>query len=789
MKPKKLVISAFGPYADRMELDFDRLGGGLYLITGDTGAGKTTIFDAITFALYGEASGEIRKGEMFRSKYAKPEVRTFVELTFTYQGKDYTVKRNPEYLRPKDRGQGMTMEKANAELIFPDERQPVTKTSEVTKKVTELLGLDQRQFRQIAMIAQGDFQKLLLTGTADRSEIFRKMFHTEIYQELQKRLREAAKERWKIYDEKKRSISQYLDNVVCPEEAEWKKEFDRLKKNKFDGQVMRGMELLARCIEWDDEKLKALQDEQSTLNEEIEKKNQLLGKIKERQTRQKEKEQKEKEWETLLPKEEEKKKRSEQAEKEAEICKQLEEQIREEKVCLELLRKVQQEQSAMTQLQKELQAATEAKEQLQTEQERAKKVLEQKKAREERLSDAEVKLARTEQKEAYAAEQIQQMEAYCETIAGAVKEETANKEEESVLCKKIKETEETAARAAEEAERLAGQDQVCEKLLDEKKNLEQKIHTLEETKKQLERTTAERTQIAAQVTQLRKEEENLQADIATTAEHLAERDGAALLQEKYHQKLETLENLLESWEQGRKELEEKQGAYQREIKKRDALRETYQAMESLFLDAQAGILAEKLTEGEPCPVCGAIHHPQPARRAEHTPDKETLDHKKEELRMQEEAAAGQSEAAGQLQQTGTGKTCTANGMAVKRTARESERTRTEATFTDAGCFISTGSGREGRAASEGRRNTESTSDGICGTGKKTDRTAEKTGKHKKDHCSGTDTAWPGRRNQKSTGRTVGKRNYGGAKNDCFYGEKESCAKKGSGGERGQKLPG
>ena len=233
------------------------------------------------------------------------------------------------------------------------------------------------------------------------------------------------------------------------------------------------------------------------------------------------------------------------------------------------------------------------------------------------------------------------------------------------------------------------------------------------------------------MTQLRKEEENLQADIATTAEHLAERDGAALLQEKYHQKLEMLENLLESWEQGRKELEEKQGAYQREIKKRDALRETYQAMESLFLDAQAGILAEKLTEGEPCPVCGAIHHPQPARRAEHTPDKETLDQKKEELRMQEEAAAGQSEAAGSCSRQIQEKRAQLTEWLLKRAARESERTRTEATFADAGCFISTGSGREGRAASEGRRNTESTSDGICGTGKKTDRTAEKTGKHKK----------------------------------------------------------
>ena len=143
MKPKKLVISAFGPYGEKTVVDFEKLGEkGLYLITGDTGAGKTTLFDAITFALYGEASGNVRETGMFRSKYAPDDVPTYVELTFIYQGKDYKVTRNPEYLRPKGRGTGFTLQKAEAELVFPDSRQPVTKTREVTKAITELMGLD-----------------------------------------------------------------------------------------------------------------------------------------------------------------------------------------------------------------------------------------------------------------------------------------------------------------------------------------------------------------------------------------------------------------------------------------------------------------------------------------------------------------------------------------------------------------------------------------------------------------------------------------------------------------------
>ena len=561
MKPKKLTISAFGPYADRMDLDFTQLGGGgLYLITGDTGAGKTTIFDAITFALYGEASGEIRKGEMFRSKYAKPEVRTFVELTFTYRGKDYTVKRNPEYLRPKDRGQGMTTEKANAELIFPDERQPVTKSTEVTKAVTQLLGLDQRQFRQIAMIAQGDFQKLLLAGTADRSEIFRKMFHTEIYQELQNRLRDAAKARWKTYDEKKRSISQYLTGIVCPEDAVFQKELAKLKKEKFDGEVMRGMELLALCIEMDQERLSRLEEERSALGTQMEQQNRLLGKVKESRKRQEEKAQKEKELEELIPEEAEKRQKSEQADREASVCKELEIQIRTGQESLELLRKMKQEKEELLERRKELQTAAEEKEGLRMEQEQAKEQITEQKEQGEALSGTETLLARAEQKETQVRERLETMTSYREAVLAA-------NQKAAVLTEELK--------------------------------------------------------------HLQEQENALSVQMETTAVRLAERQDAALQEEKWRQAGKEFSQLLRNWTAAERVWKEKQEAYRKSLEIRNDVRETYQEMERLFLDAQAGILAENLTEGTPCPVCGSVHHPALAKKAEHAPDKEALDQKKE----------------------------------------------------------------------------------------------------------------------------------------------------------------
>ena len=191
MRPLKLTLSAFGPYAAETTLDLEQLGkGGLYLVTGDTGAGKTTLFDAITYALYDHSSGGVREGAMLRSKYADPKMPTFVELEFEVSGARYTVRRNPEYTRPKVRGQGTTTEKADAVLTYADGRPPVTKAKEVTAAVQEIIGLDYDQFSQIVLIAQGQFTKLLNASTEDRSRIFRRLFRTQRYQQLQVRLQE-----------------------------------------------------------------------------------------------------------------------------------------------------------------------------------------------------------------------------------------------------------------------------------------------------------------------------------------------------------------------------------------------------------------------------------------------------------------------------------------------------------------------------------------------------------------------------------------------------------------------
>ncbi|MDD2418731.1 MAG: SMC family ATPase, partial [Oscillospiraceae bacterium] len=188
MKPLKLILSAFGPYAGTQEVDFTRFGGrGLFLITGDTGAGKTTVFDGITYALFGEASGSIRGGAELRSDFATAQTDTYALLKFEHRGQEYTVRRSPEYERPKLRGEGLTRQPAYAELTLPDGK-TVSKVNEVTKAVEELLRINMPQFKQLCMLAQGEFLKLLLASSSERTEIFRKIFDTKIFSLIQREL-------------------------------------------------------------------------------------------------------------------------------------------------------------------------------------------------------------------------------------------------------------------------------------------------------------------------------------------------------------------------------------------------------------------------------------------------------------------------------------------------------------------------------------------------------------------------------------------------------------------------
>ena len=549
MKPEKLIISAFGPYAEEIEIDFEKLGDrGLFLITGDTGAGKTTIFDAISFALYGEASGEIREAGMFRSKYASEQTPTFAELTFSIQEKRYRVRRNPEYLRPKGRGTGFTVQKSDAELIFFDGRPPIVKNKEVTKAVTELLGLDYRQFTQIAMIAQGDFQKLLLAGTAERSEIFRRIFHTEPCQELQNRLKYAVKERWKDYDEMRRSISQYLDGVQCGCAPEIDAEFKTLKKEHFDGKAVRGMELLSRLLEMDKNSLFQLDKEIRGLEEEIQEQDQLLGKAEQRRRLVQELKLKEAEERTVY-------------------CKALDEKIRKGMGQLEQF-------TALSGLKKEL------------------------KDKESSLQKIQEEYGLCRKQEELLEEEIQKGKNRQEALAGA----EARREQLAY------ETERTTARKTE----LVSCGKRYFQLLEAGKQEQEAIRLDEEALKEQEAALA-------------KGQEKIDS--------LMDRDVLLVKKTEEARGLKQLDQVCGRWKEKEETLLKIQEQYRLASVEKSRLRQEF---EQLFLDAQAGILADHLKEGERCPVCGSLHHPAPAIRPERVPEKTELEQKKARLSQVED---------------------------------------------------------------------------------------------------------------------------------------------------------
>lgn len=495
MRPITLTMSAFGPYAAKTVIELDKLGtNGLYLITGDTGAGKTTIFDAITYALYGEASGNTRDVNMFRSKYAEPSTPTEVELTFEYAQKIYTVRRNPEYDRPKARGEGYTTEKANAELHYPDGR-VVTKLKEVNKAIVDIMGIDRSQFTQIAMIAQGDFLKLLLASTEDRKKIFQKIFRTQCYYQLQERLKQQTGELAAEYDQTGSSIRQYINGIACHPDNVLMLEVDKAKKGELKN--TEAVQLMEKLIKQDNAALQK-----------------VLGEI-EKLDKQKQK-----------------------------IAAQL--------------------------------AVAENRKTTEEKQEKAKENLARETQRQKTLETEKNEAAAHQPEVQKAVEAIAKLEAQLPEYAEMQK----------------KQTERTG----------------LQKALEE---LAQKIKTEEEAAEKLARSIAE----------FKAEQASLQNAGAAQAAQKAEKDRLAEQQKD----LEALKNEYAAYQKLEAQLKKAQADYAQKSEASGQKRAEYERKNKLYLDAQAGILAETLTEGVPCPVCGALEHPHPAQKPENAPTKQELE--------------------------------------------------------------------------------------------------------------------------------------------------------------------
>ena len=217
MRPLKLIMSAFGPYAEKTIIDFRELNNGVYLITGDTGAGKTTIFDAIVFALYGEGSGSGRNSDMFHSDYVDKFTDTEVELLFSCGEREYKVVRTIHYKKKRGGGVGSISKTA---VLYCGEELPIEKETSVNGKITEILGLDEKQFRQIVMLAQGEFRKFLESKSDAREQILGRLFDNRIYVDFQNRLKASAETLKKVREEKEREIGFYLSDETTVEQLE-----------------------------------------------------------------------------------------------------------------------------------------------------------------------------------------------------------------------------------------------------------------------------------------------------------------------------------------------------------------------------------------------------------------------------------------------------------------------------------------------------------------------------------------------------------------------------------------
>ena len=517
MRPLKLTMSGFGPFADEVQVDFEKFGkSGLYLICGDTGAGKTTIFDAITYALYGRASGSYRDASCFRSKYALPETKTYAELEFEYNSKKYVIRRNPEYERKKLRGKGTTKEKADAALTLPDGRVIASK-SETDSAVLDIMGMDESQFVQIAMIAQGDFARLLNASTKDRQEIFRKIFNTSPYVKVQGSLSARKKELDAELEAYRNGAKENMEKVLCPKESPLYEELQQEKEKEFS---LESLDLISRIISEDEGKSAEQKNRLKELDLEIDNLAKVIT--------------------------------------EASRTEELERELKENKEKL-----------------KEKSQEFEGAEAAFREADEKRKSLDE---INEKLSSANAQIG------------------YFKDLEEKYQENQKLRKDISDLEKERKEKEKDLSAAQGDLVSLKEEQESLKNVHEEKISL---THEMEKLKERVLRT------------------------------------------EKYEKDEKALSELKKDWE-------EKKELYRRDCAAAEEERQKYEKMNRAFLDEQAGILAEGLEEGKPCPVCGSLSHPARAALTGKAPSEAELKAQKERADQAAEKETGSSALAGAL---------------------------------------------------------------------------------------------------------------------------------------------